>query len=190
MGKGNRTVALDIRKIVVVTEETYREGEGALVRPARISAAMAVIRNPFAGAFSENIDILSDEFSGPLGKKLTDLAVKALGTKPFVFGKAALVGLDGEVQHGSAIIHTRLFGDVMRDAAKGCGVVPGAEKRASAGASLDIALKSAVDGGTLEDSDPSAYYSFEVRVPDAPRDDEIVVIAAVGDGPRPNPRRR
>lgn len=179
----------DVRKIVITVEELYREGEGKLNRPQRVVAAMAVVKNPFAGKYAKDISILSNEFSNSLGPKLAKLAADALGTKPAVFGKAALVGLDGEVQHGSAIIHTRLFGDALRKVANGHAVVPGAEKRATAGSSLDIALKSAVDNGTLSDSLPDYYYSFEVRVSDAPRDDEIVVIAAVGDGPRPDPRK-
>lgn len=180
---------LDVRKIVISVEEIYREGEGKLARPQRVAAAMAVIRNPFAGKYSKDIGILSKEYSEALGPRLAKLATEALGTKPVVFGKASLVGLEGEVQHGSAIIHTRLFGDALRTVANGHGVVPGAEKRGAAGSTLDIALKSAVDGGTLTDSQPDCYYSFEVRVPDAPRNDEIVVIAAVGDGPRPDPRK-
>ena len=180
----------DIRKTVVYTEEIFRELDEPLARPLRVAAAMAVIRNPFAGKFSKDIDILSNDYSESLGIYLTDLAVKALGTQPVVFGKAALVGLDGEVQHGSAVIHTKLFGDALRRAADGNGVVPGAEKRAGAGASLDVAMKSATDGGTLANSDATSYFSFEVRVPDAPRDDEILVISVVGDGPRANPRRR
>jgi Amino acid synthesis len=182
-------MAPEIRKIVITTEEIYLEGKGKLSHPLRVAAAMAVIKNPFAGRYAEDIGILSNDYSTALGPQLAKLASKALGTAPKVFGKAALVGLEGEVQHGSAIIHTRLFGDALREVAKGHGVVPGAEKRSSAGSSIDIALKSAVDGGTLKDSDPASYYSFEVRVPDAPRNDEIVVIAAVGDGPRPNPRK-
>jgi hypothetical protein len=183
-------MAMEIRKIAVTVEEIHREGEAKLHKPQRVAAAMAVVKNPFANKYSEDISILAKEYSEALGLQLTKLAADALGTPIKVFGKAALVGLDGEVQHGSAIIHTRMFGDAMRKAANGHGVVPGAEKRGAAGSSLDIALKSAVDGGTLADSDPSCYYSFEVRVPDAPRNDEIVVIAAVGDGPRPDPRNK
>ena len=183
-------MTMQIRKIVVTVEEIYREGEADLAKPQRIAAAMAVVKNPFAGGYTEDIDLLSKEYSEALGPRLTKLAADALGTPIKVFGKASLTGLEGEVQHGSAIIHTRLFGDAMRDAANGQGVVPGAEKRGAAGATLDVALKSAVDGGTLTDSDPSCYYTFEVRVPDAPRNDEILVVAAVGDGPRPNPRNR
>lgn len=182
-------MALEIRKIIVTTEEIYLEGHGKLPRPLRVAAAMAVVRNPFAGAYAKDISVLGGEYSATLGPRLAKLAHDALGTTPTVFGKAALVGLDGEVQHGSAIIHTRLFGDALRDIAKGHGVVPSAEKRAAAGASLDVALKSAVDGGVLQNCDPDSYYSFEVRVPDAPRNDEIVIVAAVGDGKRPDPRK-
>jgi Amino acid synthesis len=180
----------EIRKIAVTVEEIHREGEAPLSKPQRVAAAMAVIKNPFANKYSPDITLLSKDYSEALGPRLAKLAADALGTKVKVFGKASLVGLDGEVQHGSAIIHTRLFGDALRNVAKGHGVVPGAEKRGTAGSSLDIALKSAVDGGTLNDSDPSCYYSFEVRVPDAPRDDEILIVAAVGDGPRPDPRNK
>jgi hypothetical protein len=187
--EGRAGMAPEIRKIVVTTEEIYLEGKGKLSRPLRVAAAMAVVKNPFAGTYAKDIAILSGDYSTALGPRLAKLAREALGTPPKVFGKAALVGLDGEVQHGSAIIHTRLFGDALRDVAQGHAVVPGAEKRAAAGSSLDVALKSAVDGGTLQDSDPDSYYSFEVRIPDAPRDDEIVVIAAVGDGARPDPRK-
>jgi hypothetical protein len=182
-------MALEIRKIVTTIEEIYFEGKGKLSRPLRLAAAMAVVKNPFANGYAADIGVLSNEYSNTLGPKLAKLAVEALGTTPIVFGKAALVGLDGEVQHGSAIIHTRLFGDALRTVAKGHGVVPGAEKRGAAGATLDVALKSAVDGGTLADSMPDFFYSFEVRVPDAPRNDEIVIIAAVGDGARPDPRK-
>lgn len=182
-------MALEIRKIIVTSEETYLEGQGRLARPLRVAAAMAVVKNPFAGGYAKDIGLLAGEYSAALGPRLAKLALDALGATPTVFGKAALVGLDGEVQHGSAIIHTRLFGDALRDIAKGHGVVPSAEKRAAAGASLDVALKSAVDGGTLQNCDPDSYYSFEVRVPDAPRADEIVVVAAVGDGKRPDPRK-
>lgn len=180
----------EIRKIIVTTEEIYRDGEGALSQPLRVAAAMAVIKNPFAGRYVEDISLLSNDYSANLGPRLADLAVEALGTQPKVFGKAALVGLDGEVQHGSAVIHTRLFGDVFRDLADGRAVVPSAEKRGSAGASLDCALRNAQDGGSLSDSDVLSFQSFEVRIPDAPRDDEIVVVALFGDGSRPDPRRR
>jgi hypothetical protein len=180
----------EVRKIVVTTEEIYRDGEGELSHPLRLAAAMAVIKNPFAGKYVEDISLLSNDYSANLGPRLAHLAAEALGTEPKVFGKAALVGLDGEVQHGSAIIHTRLFGDVMRDLTHGGAVVPSAEKRGVAGASLDLALRNAQDGGSLSDSDVPSFFSFEVRVPDAPRDDEIVVIAVFGDGSRPDPRQR
>lgn len=178
----------EVRKIVTVVEEIYSEGSKKLARPLRLAAAMAVVKNPFAGRFEEDLDVLSTDYSGSLGPKLADMAAEALGTKPEVFGKACLVGLDGEVQHGSSIIHTRLFGDALRRVASGRAPVSSAEKKGPAGASLDVALRGVQDVGTLDETDVSHLFQWEVRIEDAPRDDEVVIVAAVGDGGRPNPR--
>src|SRR5271154_4685132 len=96
-------MTVEIRKIVVTTEEIYVEGKGKLSRPLRVAAAMAGVKNPFAGTSAADIGILGGEYSTQLGPRLAKLAAEALGTPAKVFGKAALVGLDGEVQHGSAI---------------------------------------------------------------------------------------
>lgn len=179
----------EIRKIVTTVEEIYREGASALGRPLRVATATAVIKNPFAGAYQEDITLLSGDYSESLGPRLAKLAADVLGTRPKVFGKACLVGLGGEVQHGSAIIHTRLFGDPLRELTGGRAPVPAAEKRGSGGASLDVPLRNAQDEGTLADLDVPSLFTVEVRVPDAPAADEILLVAAFGDGGRPDPRR-
>jgi hypothetical protein len=178
----------EVRKIVTIVEEIYSEGSQILRRPLRLSAAIAVVKNPFAGRFEEDLGILSVDYSENLGPKLADLAAKSLGTKPEVFGKACIVGLGGEVQHGSSIIHTRVFGDALRGVADGVAPVSAAEKRGPAGASLDISLRYVNDTGLLDGMRASHLLSWEIRVPDAPEEDEIVIVAAVGDGGRPNPR--
>jgi hypothetical protein len=93
------------------------------------------------------------------------------------------VGEDGEIEHGSAIIHTLRFGNPFRKLANGTALLPSAEKRGACGASLDIAMKHK-DDPTIR----SHHWTFEVRVPDAPRADEIVVVCAVAGGGRPNAR--
>ncbi len=178
----------EIRKITVIVEEIFDDGHGKLAQPLRLAAAIAVVKNPYAGKHHADITSFGGDFSESLGTMLTDKAAEALGTQATVFGKAALVGEDGEVQHGSAIIHTKLFGDALRDATKGHAVVPAAEKRAGVGSSLDLSLRSAHDNGDLPGTDTTYLLSWEVRVSDAPHADEILVISALGDGPRPNSR--
>jgi hypothetical protein len=178
----------EIRKIVVITEEVFNDGHGDLERPLHLAAAIAVIKNPFAGTHVEDISELGGDFSLGLGELLTDRATGALPNPPTVFGKATLVGEAGEVQHGSSIIHTKLLGDVMRQAANGGAVVPAAEKRGTVGSTLDVSMRSSQDIGDLPGTDVSHLYSWEVRVPDAPHADEILIIVAFGDGGRPNSR--
>jgi hypothetical protein len=177
-----------IRKIVTVVEETLEEGGRAVEPPVRTAAAMAVISNPFAGRpFQQDLKPLINEYSRSLGEMLSSRAIAALGPGARVeaYGKGALVGLDGEIEHGSAIIHTLTFGNPFRSAVgpHALTLLPSAEKRASAGASMDIAMKHVEDAKIR-----SHHMTFEVRIPDAPRPDEIVVVCAVCDGGRPHPR--
>lgn len=170
-----------------VVEETYIEGFKKAEKPVKIAVAAAVIKNPFAGKYVENLQPLIDEYSAELGKILPEKALKALaisGEECEAYGKGALVGLDGEIEHGSAIIHTMTFGNEFR---KVCGnaktLLPSAEKRAAAGSSIDMAIKHKMDAKIR-----SHHISFEFRIPDAPRADEIVVAAAVTSSGRAHPR--
>jgi hypothetical protein len=183
-------VELTIRKVTTVFEEVYIEGAGTLASPLRVAAAAAVVKNPYAGTLQTDLALLSEDYSPKLGERLTAMAAEALGTQPTVFGKATLVGEAGEIAHGSAIIHTKTFGDFQRAATKGIAVVPAAEKRGGVGATLDLSLRKASDGGSLTDSDISHLFSFEFRVADAPHADEILVIVVLGDGGRPDIRKK
>lgn len=178
---------MEIRKIVTTMEETYIEGFKAVEKPVRVAVAAAVIKNPFAGRYVENLQPLIDQYSAQLGRMLPEKALQVLGLSGEEcegYGKAALVGLDGEVEHGSAIIHTLVFGNEFRQT---CGnaktLLPSAEKRAGAGATIDLALKHKMDAKIR-----SHHMSFEFRIPDAPRADEIVIAAAVAAAGRAHPR--
>lgn len=178
---------MEIRKFVTMVEETLIEGFKPAARPVKVAVAAAVVKNPFAGRFVQDLQPLIDTYSAELGKILPQKALEALGMTGEAcegYGKGALVGLDGEMEHGSAIIHTLTFGNEFR---RVCGnaktLLPSAEKRANAGASIDLALKHKMDAKIR-----SHHMSFEFRIPDAPRADEIVIMAAVAATGRAHPR--
>lgn len=174
---------MKIRKIVTVVEEILEEGGKEVSPPTRTAVAMAVIENPLAGRYVEDLSAFIDEHSPALGKLLGKRAVEALGEEAEAYGKGALVGLDGEIEHGSAIIHTLKFGNEFRGLVGGKSLLPSAEKRGAAGASLDLAIKHKIDAATR-----THHQTFEVRIPDAPRPNEIVVMAVVTNAGRPHPR--
>lgn len=177
-----------VRKFVTVVEEVHIEGVQPLGRPVRVSVAAAVIKNPYAAVYQDDLSLFHNDYSANLGPKLADLAAENLHDAVESFGKAALVGLAGEVQHGSSIIHTRLFGDALRRVAKGAAPVTAAEKHGAAGALIDLSLRGVHDVGTLDGTVVSHLFSWPFVISDAPRPDEIVVIAAVANAGRPDPR--
>lgn len=174
---------LAIRKLVTVVEEVLADGGRPVAQPVKVAVAMAVIRNPYAGQFVADLMPMVNAFAPALGELLGQRAVAALGLPVEAYGKGALVGLAGEVEHGSALIHTLRFGDPFRAAAGGTTLLPSAEKVGPAGASLDLALKHKLDQKIR-----SHHQTFEVRIPDAPRPDEIVIACAVASSGRPHPR--
>lgn len=174
---------LEIRKIITVTEEWCLEGGRRAKYPTRLAAAMAVIANPYVGRYVEDLSPMIDALAPDLGQMLGHRVMDLLGGKAEALGKGAIVGEDGELEHGSAIIHTLKFGNPFRDLASGRALLPSAEKRGGVGATIDLALKHKDDHSVR-----SHHWTFEVRVPDAPRAGEIVVICAGADGPRPQAR--
>src|SRR5262249_13864078 len=169
-----------IRKLVTVIEEVRIEGGAAVDPPVRVAAAGAVISNPLAGRYVDDLSPLADEYCAPLGHLLAGRALAALDGRAEGYGKGALVGLDGEVEHGSAILHNLTFGNPVRDAVNGTSLLPSAEKYGAPGASLDLAIKHIADHKVR-----SHHQTFEVRVPDAPRPDEIVVWVVLATAGRP-----
>jgi len=178
---------MSIRKLFILMEETYIDGGKEVSQPTRIAAAAAVVPNPLAGHFIEDLTLLIEEYCQPLGELLPRRAIQALsitGDQVESFGKGVIVGLNGEIEHGVAIIHNLLFGNPFR---KICGeaksLLPSGEKRGPAGCGLDVPLKHKIDNKIR-----SHHMSIQISIPDAPLPDEIVVIAAVSDGGRPHAR--
>lgn len=170
-----------LRKICLVVEELRLEAGRAVEPPTRVAAAGAVVSNPLAGRYVEDLAELMDEYCEALGRLLSEQALAALGSADVEsYGKGALVGLAGEVEHGSAIIHNLRFGNHVREPVGGSSLLPSAEKCGPAGSSLDLALKHKEDHSVR-----SHHQTFEVRIPDAPRDDEIVVWVALATSGRP-----
>jgi Amino acid synthesis len=172
-----------IRKIVTIVEEIHQDGGQPVVPPLRIAAVGAVVANPLAGRFVEDLAPLIDLYCERLGALLGEQALRALDGEGEAFGKGALVGLDGEVEHGSAILHNLRFGNPVRDAVGGTSLLPSAEKAGAPGATLDLALKHKIDHHIR-----SHHLTFEVRVPDAPRPGELVIWVAFATGGRPQAR--
>ena len=178
-------MSAEIRKLAVFVEETRREMGRDIDPPTRKAAAVAVIANPFAGRYVEDLEPLmavGEELGGLLGRK----CVEALGITPAEaesYGKAAMVGEHGELEHAAAILHPRL-GKPLREAVqKGAALVPSSKKMGGPGQPLDVPLGHK-DAAYVR----SHFDGMEVRVTDAPRADEILVAVAVTDSGRPLPR--
>lgn len=175
----------DIRKIVVVVDETLTEMGRAVSPPVRRAAAMAVIANPFAGKYVEDLAPLMD-MGEELGRILSEKAVAALGVEGATaegYGKAALVGENGEMEHAAALLHPKMGTPVRKTLSKGAALIPSSKKRGAPGSELDIPLGHK-DAAYVR----SHFDGMQVSITDAPRADEIVVAVAVTTGGRPLPR--
>jgi hypothetical protein len=174
-----------IRRIVTVVEETHKEIGRTIDPPTRRAAALAVIENPFAGRYQEDLEelmVVGEEMGGLLGQR----AVAALGIAPSEaesYGKAAIVGEAGELEHAAAILHPRLGKPLRAAVEKGAALVPSAKKMGGPGTPIDVPLGHK-DAAYVR----SHFDAMEVRLADGPRADEILVAVAVTDSGRPLPR--
>ena len=174
-----------IRKIATFIEETCAEMGRKVDPPTRRAAAVAVIENPFAGQYVEDLSDLMT-IGEELGDLLTRRAVDALGlpgTSVESYGKAAAVGENGELEHAAAILHPKLGPPMRRVLGKGAALIPSSKKRGGLGVVLDIPLGHK-DAAYVR----SHFDGMEVRLNDAPRANEILVAIAVTDSGRPLPR--
>jgi hypothetical protein len=173
---------MQIRRLVVVRDTIHHEAGLPALKPVTRVAACAVIANPLAGRAEDDLSELVP-YGEELGRLLVREALAALPNPPLTYGKAAIVGLDGDIEHAAAIIHPRM-GRPMREAiGGGKALIPSNVKVASAGSAIDVPLGDRDDPWLFDHID-----TITVAVPDAPRPAEIVVIAALGDGGRPRPR--
>ena len=174
-----------IRKIIVHTDEVRVEMGRDVQPPVRKALAMAVIENPFAGRYVENLDELiaiGEELGGLLGAR----CVQALGIAPgdaHSYGKAAIVGEAGELEHAAAILHPKLGAPLRVAVEKGAALVPSSKKMGGLGTAIDVPLGHK-DAAYVR----SHFDAMEARVADAPRANEIVVAVVVTDSGRPLPR--
>ena len=171
-----------IRKLIVQVDETRMEMGRPVNPPTRRAVAMAVIVNPFAGSYASNLEELmaiGEELGGLLGSK----CVEALGIRPEQaqsYGKAAIVGEDGELEHAAAILHPKLGATLRKAVSKGAALVPSSKKIGGIGTAIDVPLGHK-DAAFVR----SHFDAIEARVADAPRANEIVVAIAVTDSGRP-----
>jgi hypothetical protein len=171
-----------IRKIIVQVDEVHIEMGQPVAPPTRRALAMAVIHNPCAGRYVENLDELiaiGEELGALLGQK----CVKALGIKPGEaqsYGKAAIVGEGGELEHAAAILHPKLGAPLRLAVEKGAALVPSSKKHGTLGTAIDVPLGHK-DAAFVR----SHFDAMEARVSDAPRANEIVVAVVVTDSGRP-----
>ncbi|WP_151633302.1 amino acid synthesis family protein [Noviherbaspirillum aerium] len=178
-------MAAKIRKLVVQVEETRMEMGRRVDPPVRKALGMAVVENPYAGSYAESLDELisiGEELGGLLGER----CVAALGITPEQaqsYGKAAIVGEAGELEHAAAILHPKLGAPLRQAVSRGAALVPSSKKMGGIGTAVDVPLGHK-DAAFVR----SHFDAMEARVADAPRANEIVVAVVVTDSGRPLPR--
>lgn len=174
-----------IRKIAVNVEETHREIGRPILPATRKAVAVAVITNPFADKYVEDLGDLM-EIGAELGTLLGRKCVEALGIpagEAESYGKSAMVGENGELEHAAAILHPKLGAPLRKEVEKGAALVPSSKKMGGPGQVLDVPLGHK-DAAYVR----SHFDGIEVRLNDAPRANEIMVAVAVTDSGRPIPR--
>lgn len=174
--------AIGLRKISCTVEELPHHELGAITR----ATATAVIPNPWLGTgTSQDLSKRTEAIAPLLAKLLSDRLLHALGgaEKVEAFGKAALVGSDGELEHAGALIHTPFFGNLLREALGGTSIICFVDGRGVPGESLRVPMWHKTTAATR-----THYQTLELSLPDAPHAGEIAVIAAASTGPRPHAR--
>ena len=173
---------MEIRKLITIVEETRREIDRPVEPASRQAAAIAVITNPYAGSYDEELEELQKagaELGGLLAQRVID-ALGIDGAAVHSYGKAAIVGEKGEREHAAAVMHPRLGKPVREIVGPASSVMPSATKIGGPGTAIDCPLHHKDDVWKF-----SHFDSMQVSVPDAPRADEIVVVLAVSDSGRP-----
>lgn len=175
----------EIRKIVTYDEEVLIEGFKQADAPWRLFAVAAVITNPWAGRYVEDLKPEIMAYGPILGELLTERMIALAGSGEAIeaYGKAAVVGLDGEIEHASALIHTLRFGNFYREAVGAKSYLAFSNTRGGANAPIAIPLMDKNDAGRR-----SHYLTIQFAITDAPRADELVIALGGATGGRPHHR--
>jgi hypothetical protein len=173
---------MKLRKTVFIKETIEADDNGKACDPITRVVAVVVIKNPFAGSFVEDLSPLFD-IGGQLGERLMTDAVKMLAGPPVSYGKAAIVGVRGDMEHGGAMIHPKLGKPMRAAVGGGKALIPSNTKVAAPGTPIDLPLGHKDEAWSFDHFD-----TMTVMVADAPHPDEIMLCMAVSDGPRPHPR--
>jgi len=172
-------VDLKLRKFAKFVDKTFIEGEKKAKEPVLLVSVAAVIKNPWAGkGFVEDLKPEILDLAPQIGDLLVPELIKEIGTgeKVLAYGKAAMVGLNGEIEHASAFIHTLRFGNKFRDAVGGTSYLSFTNTRGPAGSKVSIPMMHKTDSGLRP-----YYLTHEFTVHDAPNEDEIII--AIGGAP-------
>ena len=172
----------EVRKIIASIEDTHREAGKTLATPSRKCVVAAVISNPLAGVADGDLDVLKD-IGADISAQLVARGLEALGAGPddvHSYGKGAIVGVDGEIEHAAALIHPRFGAPVRGALGDASEIIPSTKKMGGPGASLAVPLTSKHSIWEFDHMDAA-----EMTFPDAPHTGEIVVILALGIGGRP-----
>lgn len=175
----------EIRKFVTYDEEILIEGFKATNAPWRMFAVAAVVKNPWSGRFFEDLKPEIQAFGPILGELMTKRMIALAGSGDAIeaYGKAAVVGLDGEIEHASGLIHTLRFGNFYREAVGAKSYLAFTNTRCGSNAPIMVPLMDKNDAGRR-----SHYLTIQFAIPDAPRNDEIVVVLGAAMSGRPHHR--
>ena len=166
-------MTLQIRKFAKFVDKTFIEGGKKAKQPVLLVSVAAVIKNPWAGkGFVEDLKPIILELAPKLGDILVPELIKEIGSpkKILAYGKAGTVGLDGEIEHASAFIHTLRFGNKFREAVDGTSYLSFTNKRGPAGSKISIPMMHKKDSGLRP-----YYLTHEFTIHDAPFNDEIII---------------
>lgn len=173
---------LKLRKIVVQVEETHSDMGRPVDPPARKAIAVAVVENPYAGRYVEDLSPLYD-LGAELGGLLASRAVEALGVAPDdvdSYGKGAIIGLDGEIEHAAAILHPKFGAPVRAAVDHGDDIIPGTKKMGAAGSIITMPITNKDSIWEFDNMDAA-----EIAIADAPRGNEMLVAVVLAIGGRP-----
>jgi Amino acid synthesis len=171
-----------VRKIFLSKEIVYADGKREARRVVTRVAAVAVVGNALAGRQAEDLSVLFD-VGAQAAKRLMPEALALLSNPVAAYGKAAIVGLDGELEHAAAILHPKMGAPIRAAVGGGEAIIPSTSKVAAAGTAIDVPLGHKDNVWSFDEID-----TITVCVSDAPRPDEIVIVIAISDGPRPHAR--